>query len=110
MNAQSPSKVRLDSEIGYSFPSSMIIDDVSHLDVLVALCKAKCNIIIIHGNDDKIIPIQNSMKIIESVRARLDDNDKKNIDLQIVIGGGHNLHEETPKIVVDSIAKIINNI
>ena len=99
----------LNSEIGYSFPSSMIIDGISHIDLLVALCKTKnTKIIIIHGDDDKIIPIDNTIKIIESVRSRLDnDDDKKNIEILIVSKMGHNLHEEEPQILVDAIANSI---
>ena len=107
-----------------SFPGSEVIPGVTQLDILVALARIGCKIVIFHGDKDKIVPLSNSQlmqKLVYNklVRTRNDDvkssgdevvdmDAKIGIDLVIMPGIGHVPQEEDPEGLFVEIRKKVN--
>ena len=96
-----------DSVIGSPFPSSMILPGISHMDLLLTLCKLKTKVIIVHGIDDKIVPLQNSIDIVNSIKKNLNDDDKQYIELRTINLNGHVPHEEDANQLLEILNDII---
>jgi pimeloyl-ACP methyl ester carboxylesterase len=96
-----------DSTIGSPFPSSMVLPGISHMDLILALCKLHTKVIIVHGSDDKVVPIQNSIDIVTSIKQKLNDKDKHYIELRTINRNGHVPHEENANQVIDILNDVI---
>jgi alpha-beta hydrolase superfamily lysophospholipase len=51
-----------------SFPSSQVVDDVDQAALLSALVVRGCNVVIVHGSDDRIVPVALSYRMCKLVR------------------------------------------
>lgn len=67
----------------------------SYIDILRALVNEGCNVLIIHGKNDQIVPLSNSLRIAQLVPE---------VVLQTVENCGHVCHEEKP----DTFLSLIN--
>ncbi|MFW6263356.1 MAG: alpha/beta fold hydrolase, partial [Thermotogota bacterium] len=65
-------------------------------DMLPALTQIDCPVLIIYGNEDKIVPYE---KVIEGVK------NNQNITVVAIEASGHVPHEETPQIVINTISE-----
>ena len=92
--------------IGCPFPSNKVLPDITHLDLLLALCKLHTKVIIIHSSNDKVVPVQNSIAIVNEIKKNLSDDEKQYIDLRILNNRGHVPHEED----VTGFLNIINDV
>ena len=92
--------------IGCPFPSNKVLPDITHLDLLLALCKMHTKVIIIHSSNDKVVPVQISIDIVNEIKKRLSDDEKQYIDLRILNNRGHVPHEED----VTGFLNIINDV
>lgn len=88
----------------FSFTSTSACEDVDYVQVLLALIKENSvrDITFIHGEVDRIIPAANSVRIVERLKASLDQEYHQKIKLKVVDGAGHCPHEELPQEFVDA--------
>ena len=82
----------------FAFANPEIVPGVTQLDVLVGLVDLGVKVVIVHGTDDRLIPIGNSLRMADLVQHALPDGAGGGPDLQVLPleGLGHVPHEEDP--------------
>ena len=63
-------------------------------------------LIIIHSSNDLVVPVQNSIAIVNEIKKNLSDDEKQYIELRILNNRGHVPHEED----VIGFLNIINDV
>lgn len=109
-------------DIAGAFPSGKIIDDqpssnssgVSHVDLLTELVDSGCKIILIHGDEDKVVPCSNSWDLKGEVERRMAVRGastiakaRGSIDVKILPGLGHVPHEENPQLFTNLLMEYL---
>jgi len=96
-----------DDDIGCPFPSNKVLTDITHLDLLLALCKLHTKVIIIHSTKDQVVPVQNSIAIVNEIKKNLSDDERQYIDLRILNNRGHVPHEEDANEFINIINDVL---
>ena len=97
---------------GDSFPDATVVPSVTQFNLLTSLVDLGCNVVIIHGTSDPIVPYSNSQKMVDLVNHTLhptvstDINPKKYVQLLKVPGAGHMPHEENPQKFLEILKEI----
>lgn len=96
-----------EQEIQAGFPSSNIVPGVTQLDLLVSLLDMGCKVVIIHGTEDKIVPLKSSQLMAKLInRAMRVKDTSKEVTLISLEGFGHVPHEEDEKIFLDQMEAV----
>ena len=101
-----------DTDEGDSFPDATVVPSVTQFNLLTSLVDLGCNVVIIHGTSDPIVPYSNSQKMVDLVNRTLhptvstEINPKKYVQLLKVPGAGHMPHEENPQKFLEILNEI----
>jgi len=86
--------------------------EVSHLDLLTDIVRRGCKVILVHGEEDKVVPCSNSFQLKAEVERRLNIEtqgreleSKGSIDVIVLLGLGHVPHEEDPEAFTSILMK-----
>ncbi len=71
-----------------------IVDDVDRYDVLREPVRLACPVTILHGRHDEVVPVANSVRFADQVRA-------PEIRLEVVAGGDHRLTSAIPRMCAE---------
>ena len=66
--------------------------------VIAALSKSGARVLIVHGDEDAIVPLGNSVRLRESIPGA---------ELAVMEGVGHMPHEEAPAKFVEKVARFV---
>ncbi len=85
-----------------SFRPKDSTETMSYVSCLIALLNLGAKVVIVHGTEDKIIPIENSYRLVKFVNSRLSAVAGK-LEFHALPGIGHVPHEECPELFVEKM-------
>lgn len=85
-----------------SFQPKNNTETMSYVNCLIALLKLGVHVIIMHGENDQIIPIENSYKLVRYINSKVAPIDSK-LEFYALPGVGHVPHEECPTLFMEKV-------
>ena len=85
-----------------SFKPKNNTETMSYVNCLIALLKLGVHVIIMHGENDQIIPIENSYKLVKYINSKIEPIASK-LDFYALPGVGHVPHEECPTLFIEKV-------